>query len=283
MTWQFLILTSVCLYSISVLLQRILLREDKSDPIAYSVFFQLLTGLMIGVFGFLFSDMSFPNLKPLFFNLVLMVLLYAFGSVAIFKALKTLEASRFTIIFASRALFTILASSLLLGESLSLQQFLGTFLILTGVVLVNIKSTRLAFSKKEFLALFAAVSFGLGNTNDRFLLQEFKVYPYVFLGFVLPAVLITLLYPYKVKKMKIFLEGRVLVKMLLLCLIYAVAAITFFSALQIADNSSQVVSVNLTSVIVTVLLAIVFLNEREHLLQKLLGALLSFMGLLLVS
>lgn len=283
MTWQFLILTSVFLYSISVLLQRILLREEKSDPITYSVFFQFLTGIIIGGFGFLFSDMSFPNLKPLLFNLALMVLLYGFGNVFIFKALKALEASRFTIIFASRALFTILASSLLLREGLLPQQLLGTFLILSGVVLVNIKSAKLAFSKKELVALLAAASFGLANTNDRFLLQEFKVYPYVFLGFVLPAVLIVLLYPYTVKKVKLFLEGGVLAKMLLLCVIYAASAITFFSALQIADNSSQVVSINITSVIVTVLLAVAFLKEREYLTQKLLGALASFVGLLLVS
>jgi drug/metabolite transporter (DMT)-like permease len=283
MAWQFLILASVFLYSVSVLLQRILLKEERSDPKAYSVFFQLLTGFLIGGFGVLFKDVTFPNLRPLLLNLFLMALLYGFGNVFIFEALKTLEASRFTIIFASRALFTILASSLFLKEGLLPLQLLGTFLILLGVVLVNIESARLTFSRRELIAFFAAASFGLANTNDRFLLQEFKSYPYMFLVFIVPAILIVLLYPRTVKKMVVFLESGVLVKMLLLCVVYAASAITFFSALQIARNSSQVVSINLTSVIVTVLLAIAFLKERKHLPQKLLGSLASFVGLLLVS
>ncbi len=283
MTWQVLILISVFLYSISILLQRILLKEDKSDPKTYSIFFQLFTGLFVGVFGFMFSDMSFPNIRPLIFNLVLMTLLYGFGNVFIFQALKSIEASRFTVIFASRALFTILASFLFLQEKLSSRQTLGAFFILLGVVLVNIKSAKLKFSKKEVTALLAAMLFGFTNTNDRFLLKSFTVYPYVFLAFVIPAFLIVLLYPYTVKKMKAFLECKLLAKMSLLCIFYAVSAITFFSALQKASNSSQVVSANLTSVIITVLLAIIFLKERDYLPQKLLGAIASFIGLLLVS
>jgi len=283
MTWQVLILTSVFLYSISVLLQRILLKEEKSDPKTYAVFFQLLTGLMIGMFGLVFADMSFPDVKPLVFNLVLMTLLYGFGNVLIFESLKRIEASRFTIIFSSRALFTILASSLLLKEGLLAKQFVGTFLILAGIALANVKAARFSFSKKEAMALFAAMIFGFVNTNDRFLLKSFKVYPYVFLAFIVPALFIIALNPYTIKNMKFFVEKKVLLKMLLLCVIYAVSSITFFASLQIAQSSSQVASINLTSVIVIVLLAIIFLKERDFLIPKLLGAASSFVGLLLVS
>lgn len=283
MTWQVLILTSVFLYSISILLQRILLKEDKSDPKAYSIFFQLLTGLLIGVFGLLFSHMSFPDIRPLIFNLVLMTLLYGFGNLFIFQALKLIEASRFTIIFASRALFTILASFLFLQEQLSFRQILGAFFILLGVILVNIKSAKLRFSKKEAVALLAAMAFGFSNTNDRFLLKSFAVYPYVFLGFTIPAFFVMFLYPYTIKKMQVFLERKLLVKMFLLCVVYAVSSITFFFAFQKASNASQVVLINLTGVIITVLLAIIFLKERDYLPQKLLGAAAGFVGLLLVS
>lgn len=283
MNWQFLILASVFLYSVSILLQRVLLKEERSDPVAYSIFFQLLTGLLIGMFGFLFSNMSFPNIKPLLSNLVLMTLFYGFGNVFIFRSLKQIEASRFTVIFASRALFTILASSLLIREMLNLREWFGAFLIFFGVLLVTTKRLKFAFKKEELIALFAAMCFGFANTNDRILLRSFNVYPFVFLVFIVPAFFILSLNPSKIKKVEIFMESNVLAKMLLLCVVYAISAIAFFSALQAAPSSSQVVIINLTSIIVTVLLAVVFLKEQEDIPKKILGAISSFLGLILVS
>lgn len=57
----------------------------------------------------------------------------------------------------------------------------------------------------------------------------------------------------------------------------------FFVALQKAPNSSQVAAINLTSVIVIVLLSIIFLKEHTDWLKKIVGAVLSFIGLLLLT
>jgi len=244
----------------------------------------LLSGLMIGGFGLFFADMSFPsNIKPLIIGLILMTVLYSFGNVFIFQSLKRMEASRFTIIFSSRAFFTVLASSLLLGEFLTPKQMMGTLLIILGVILVNIKSARLTFSKKEIVALLAAASFGFGISNDSFMLKTFNLYPYVFLAFVIPALFIMILNPYTIKNMKVFLKKDVFIKMILLCVLYSIQAILYFSALQISKNSSRIASIGLIGVIVTVLMAIVFLKEKENLAQKLLGAGFSFIGLLLIT
>ncbi|MBL7159915.1 DMT family transporter [Candidatus Microgenomates bacterium] len=283
MTWQVLILISVVLYSVATLLQRVLLKEEKSDPMTYLVFFQVSTGLMLGVFGLLFKQLSFPDLKPLLPNLFLMMVLNGIGAISQFKALKYVEASRYAVIFSARVFVTILASSFILKEGLSVMQWLGTLLIVAGVTLVNIKSTRLSFSKKEGLALLSAVVFGLSNTNDRFLLKSFKVYPYIFLGYILPAFFVVMLNPYTIRKMKVFLKWQLLKKLLLFSVLFVISGLAFFSALQLVDNSSKVIVINLTPVILTVLLAVVFLKERDNLLEKILGAVLSFIGLLLVS
>jgi len=283
MTWQFLILISVFLYSISVLLQKTLLNRTQTDPLSLAVVFQILTGLTIGLFGWLFSNMSLPQLKPLLFNLILMTLLYGFGNIFVFKSLKRLQATRFTVIFSSRALFTILASSLILKESLVLKQLLGTSLLLAGIVLANIKAAKLTFSRHQATALLAAVCFGLAITNDRFLLKSFQVYPYATLGFIIPGLFIAFLNPSLIKTLPALLSKQTFPQILLLSTLYAAAAITFFFALQISPNSSQVASINLTSVITTVLLAIIFLRERDNLGYKILGAFSSFLGLFLVS
>lgn len=80
-----------------------------------------------------------------------------------------------------------------------------------------------------------------------------------------------------------FLTKKIIWKLLLLCVIYAAGSLMFFVALQKAPNSSQVATINLTSVVVIVLLAIIFLKERAEWPKKVIGAVLSFIGLLLVS
>lgn len=284
MSWQLLILISVTLYSVSVLLQRVILKENESQPVAYSMFFQLLVGIVIGIIGFVFADMSLPsNLGPLFWNLLLMVFLYAFSNVFIFKSLKQTEASRFTIAFATRAFFTILASSFLLKEFLNGPQLLGSLLIFSGVILVNLKSSGFKLDKGTILALMGAITFGIANTNDRYLLQTFNIYPYTTLAFIAPFLLLTFIYPKELRHIKLFLGKNVLKRVLLLSVVYALSAISFFAALQAANNSSQVATANLTSVIITVVLSAIILKEKGDLLKKLAGALLSFIGLLLLT
>lgn len=283
MTWQVFIFASVVLTSIATLLQRILLKDEKSDPVSFSIFFQLLTGLLIGAFGSFFSDMSFPSRwSGIWVNLILMTVLYALGNVFIFKSLKLVEASVFTVIFSSRALFTTLGSTLLLHEGLNARQMGGTLLIILGVVLVTLKSAKISFSRNEIYALLAGACFGFANTNDRILLKTLNLYPFVFLAFVVPAIMIAVVKPNAAKKMKAFFGKILLTRMIMLCIVYAVSAITFFAALQASPNSSQVASMNLTNVILTVLLSIVFLHERTNVPKKLAGAIASFVGLLLV-
>lgn len=283
MSWQLLILISVVLYSISVLFQRAILKENESRPIAYAMFFQFLTGIVLGVVGFLSADMTLPpNLSSLFWNLILMVILYAFSNILIFKSLKQIEASKFSIIFATRAFFTVLASSLLLKEFLTGSQFLGVLLIFSGVILVNLKSSKFSFDKGSLLALLAALAFGSANTNDRFLLGSFNIYPYMTIGFIASSLLMAAVYPKELKHIKIFLDKKILKKILILFVLYAFNAVAFFAALQKSDNSSQVASVNLSAVIVTVVLAVIFLKERGNLPKKVIGAILSFIGLLLL-
>ncbi len=280
--WQVLIGISVVLFAFSTLLQRILLRENKSDPITYSIFFQFTVGVLIGLYGFMFADMSMPRLQPLIINLVLMVVLYILSNIFIFNALKKIEASEYTIIFATRTLFTILASSFFLSQTLSLKQIMGALLVLVAVAMAVYKKTKFRFNKGEIFALLGAMFFGFATTNDKVLLSSFQLYPYVSIAFILPAIVMLIIFPQSLPKLKVFLEKELLMKTLLFCFIYAVGALTFFSALQISNNSSQIAVVNQTSTILIVLLGVAILKERDFLFRKLIAAALSVLGILLV-
>lgn len=283
MIWQLLILASVILSSISVLLQRIFLKNDENDPIAFSIFFQIALSLLVGLFGLLFGKMSFTNLIPLYLNLFLSAFLYGVGNVFIFVALRHIEASLFTIIFASRAVITILASTILLQESLIFSQLIGTVLILTGVVFASLETAKLRFSKLNVFAILAAIFFGLAITNDRFILKSVDIFPYVFIQNLISASIIAIIKPKSFLKIKTFFGNQIFLKAFIICAIYAAATISFFSALQISNNLSQVASINITSVVLTVLLASIFLKEKNNIPQKLLGAISAMAGVFLAG
>lgn len=285
MSWQVLIGVSVVTFSFSTLLQRTILKRAGVSPIAFTILFQFLVGFLILIFG-VFSGANMdvrPNLGTILPNLIASPFLYAFANVLLAKALSKTEASKFTIIFSSRVIFTILTAAIFLNESLNGRQFLGTALVLSSVVLVNLNGKKLELGKPDLLALLSAILFGVGNVNDRYILKFANIYPYMVFDFVAPTLLLLIFYFKEVPQIKKFLEARFALLLLTLCGIYAVSATTFLSALKFGENVSQISVVNLTSVIITVLLSFIFLKETDGWPKKIAGALLSFIGLILVS
>jgi len=283
MSWQILVVVSVVTYSVSVLLQRVLLKNEKSDPVAFSIVFQLIVGVLTLAYA-LVRGFSMPSLAPLLPNLLAMVVLYGAGNVFIFKALKLVEASEFTIIFATRVLWTIGAAILFLGEAFAIKQLAGTVLILAGVVLVSWHSEKIKFGTKgSIFSLLAAAAFGLAFANDAFLLRNFDVPSYLSIAFIAPTLGVWLISPGVTTKMRVFLERQFLLKLGLLGTIYAVSAITVFLAYQIGRNAAQIAPLNQLSTVVVVILGIVFLKEKSHVFKKMVGALLGFVGMVLVG
>lgn len=283
MSWQTLIIISTLLYSIINLLQRVVVKDSKIDPALFATVFQLLTAFLIGIFALAVNQMSFPDIKPFIGNLLLMAVLYGFGSVFMYASLQKIEASRFAIIFSSRIIFTILASSVLINEGLILPQLIGTFLILFGIVVVNIKHKKWSFGKGEFLALLLSVCFGFQLTNDSFVLKSFPLYSYSFISFLFPGLFLTLFNISKISQVSLFFDKKLLHKMFLISFLYAIAILTFYQSLQLSGNSSQIGAISLLTVIITVFLAIIFLKERQEIGKKIIGALFSLLGLLLLN
>jgi len=228
MSWPILISISVFLYSFSVILQRILLKDEKTEPISFAIFFQLGVAVVTAILVLLFvGKITLPNLSEISWNVLLMTVLYALANVFLFKSLKTIEASRFAVIFSSKTLFAVLGVTIFLNEGLRLIQWVGALLILAGVVTVSIKRLDLKIGKGDLFAFVAAILFGLANTNDRLLVGFFNPYSYVVLGFVLPAILMSAFYPKSLLKMTIYFRRRFVNKMLLLCAMYGQSAVTF--------------------------------------------------------
>lgn len=284
MSWQVLIAISMVLYSSSVVLQRVLLKDDKSEPISFSIFFQIGVAIVIGTLVFVTQgSIPIPNFLEISWSILAMTVLYALANIFIFRSLKITEASRFTVIFSSKTLFAVLGTSIVFREVLTTTQWIGALLIVTGVIIISMNKFGKKINTGDFYALVAAVLFGLANTNDRFLVKYFDPYSYVVVGFLLPGIAIALLYPKKIVNLKNYFKRPFIFKMAFLCLLYGLAAATFFAALQLTPNSSQLFSINSFGAILAVILSIFILKEKDNMARKITGAIISVAGLLFVN
>jgi len=279
MAWQIFVLISIVTQAVSVLLQRVLMKDHTADPVAYSVVFQLLVAAMFFVFA-LFQGIKIPNLGPLLPNLILMSILWASSNIFIFSSLKKIEASRFTILFQSRALWTIVIATLLLGESFTLQNAFGTLLIISSVVIVTGGFLKGKFGKGDILALLGAFAFGAGVANDAFLLRSFEPATYMIFAFLIPPILTFAVYPSSYKKMGFISDKKIFLRVLFMAFLFGTAAITTYFAYQAGRNIALIAPFIQLSTILAVVLGVLFLKERSNLFKKSVGAVLSLIGVL---
>lgn len=282
MSWFLLVLNSAISFSLASLLQRILLKEEQSDPIAYGVVFQFLIAVLIFVFA-LFYGFSIPNLIPLIPNLIIMTLFYALFNLCLFKAYQQTEASEVSVLLASRSLWSVVTAIFFLGETVNLQRIGGIVLIIGGVILVSWKAKKWQINKGHLFTLLAAFFIGTAFTNDAFLINRFPNVPsYLVISFLLPSLTLLMLQPKAAKNLKLFLNPKRLGKMLLTSFLWGSAALTIFLSYQAGGKVTQISPISQLSIVLTVILAFIFLKERENWGQKLIGAAIVFGGVMLL-
>lgn len=280
MNWLFFALLSVLAGSVSNLYQKIAMREEKTDAVASAVTFQILTGVAYFIYalirGFHIPDIS---LAPYF---LFSMILYATGTVFFFRAIKLIEASEMTIINGVGSLVTILASFIFLHESLSLPQLLGALLILFAVIVINFSKKGIVINKGMWLAVAGTCSYGLAVISDTHIIRSFEAASFIPIG-AFGTALVMMIWYYKKIPLVIKTVKTAEKNLVIFCALYAVSAITFYHSLQLGALVGQVSTIFRASIIVTVLLSSIFLNERKHLGKKILGAILTTVGVILVS
>jgi drug/metabolite transporter (DMT)-like permease len=283
MPWFVLAIASVLFFSVASLLQKVLMKDDKSDPHAYSIFFQILGAVLIGSFA-LWRGFIMPPIGQYPFNFLLSAILYGSGTLFLFKALKYIEASEATIITSVRAIVTIVSAVLILGEVFDYKKGIGTVLILISAYVVTQKSRGIKFNKGVVYALGMSLCYGLAITNDAFIVKHVRdIFSFLTIGFLLPGIFLTIVKPTALGRLGQFLKPNVIAKMFIFTSFYLGGAVTFYFALQNGANASQITPIAQSTVIVTVILAAIFLGERDNLVKKSISAILVTIGVLLIK
>ncbi len=283
MTWFTLAILSVAFYSLATIAQRMMMKDEDSDPTAFMIVFQfLVTVVIIGYF--LFTKISIPNVLPVLPNLLLNGFLIAIASLCMFKGLKLIEAADFTIIGTSSTFWGLITASIFLKEAVTVEKIIGTILVVIGVVVITArkKKEKFSFQKGHLYSLISASAFGIAFTNEVFIVGQIGVMQNLLIGFFLPGFIILLLYPKSVAKMKLLLKPRSMAKMTIFSLLYLFGAIAIFAAYKVGGEASKIYPIGKAEVIFTAILGALLLKEYDHPVKKIIGVLTTFVGVLLL-
>jgi len=283
MTWLMLTIISAITGALTRILQKVLLSDKQSDPVAFAFIFQLSVAGLFLVYTFLAGTFDQPNLQGLIPNILIMTLFYCVGNLFTFNAFKLAEASEVSIIFTSSAVWSALSAVVLLGENLNITKISGILIVLSGVIFINLRKSKWNLNKGHLFAFMGAMLFGLAFTNDAYIIGRYKnVASYMVLAFALPAITSLLFKPRAISSVKYFLEIKIFGKILLCGVFYALSAITIFTAYKMGGQASIISSIQQTSLIFTVMMGYLFLGEKDNMRNKLIGMGLSFMGVLML-
>lgn len=278
MSWLVLVLISVVVVSLSNVYQRVLFREEKSDPVLYTIVFALFLSIINFIVAFLWGF----NLPPFDWNLLYFLaaaLLWGLGTIFLFKAMKEIEASEVTIVVSLRIIVIMIASVFFLKQDFDFLNILGTVLILSATFLVaNIKK-GVKFNRGLTYAFIVTFFYGSAPVVDAFVLRNFDVISYLAVTNILIFFVLLIIFPKTILKVREYTKPQFLLRLIPLAVLSSSQAYAYLYAIQ-RGPLLQIAPINQSQVIVTVLFGALLLKERDNLFRKIIASLLVVAGVL---
>jgi uncharacterized membrane protein len=169
-----------------------------------------------------------------------------------------------------------------LQESFSIKKIIGALIIIIGITIAQWKRQKLEFNKGTIFALLAALFYSLAEIVCFYILRDFDATSFSVYSALLPVLTLLILFPKSIKKLSFYFKPSRALNISIVSINDTLATIFLFVAYQLGRNASQIGPLMATQTIVSVILAIIFLRERDNILNKIIGACLVVAGVIFV-
>lgn len=270
--------------SLLVPLQRLFLRDDKSDPVTFTVVSQLITGVLLlplcGLYGF-----RLPSLRTYGLLMLGMFLLYAIGHYLYATTLKVVEASTFSTLLNTSTIWILATGYVVLQERPRLNTLLGATIIMISVFMLAKGANRGRqdqYRRSIAMGLLVGLIFGVAASLWVYIGRQADALSWTVMSFFGTPIIVFLLNPPRlVRQVRSYITPRLLAAIAILSIVWAVDNLASLAAYQ-RGSVSVVAPLLQVSVILSVLIAVFFLNERERARWKIAAALVCFCGVALI-
>jgi len=283
-TWLPLILLAILIASSNTLLHRVLLRDEQSDPYAQSMTFFGIGGTIALLFAALHPGGFQYHLSASQLLLFLPLTACAtIGPVLYFTALQRVEASETTIVYqAGHKFWTVLGAFVFLGEAVTANKVLGAVAVVLGITIAVSGRHEFRYSRGVLLVVVATVFYSAMDLLSFFLDRSVDPISLIVYVCYLPVLALLVTRPQTLQHLRFYFTRRRAACITVLGMNDTLGTLCVFYAYRIGRNAAQIDPLLGMTAIISVVLAIVLLREREHLAGKLLGALVTMVGAVLV-
>lgn len=293
MSWQLLITLQTITVAVSTVSIRAITRQKKLSNSIFAINGIQSVIYFTGVLCLLplIGSIEFGKINDYLVFLIGGGLLFAIGNACGFKVLSHLDAGFGSILSTLGTIFTIIFAGLFLNEELSLQQAVGSVILIGAISYGLLVARQHHKGKKNHRAwligfIFAAISglfIGLALVNEKYLLGHMGTSTVMFyvigVQMIGSLVLGAALEPrgYLLIKNKTIMGLNIIGGGL-----RSVSAVLFILALVKSNNVAVVGVIENFRLVIIILLAALILKERDRLKQKFLAACGAICGLVII-
>lgn len=119
-------------------------------------------------------------------------------------------------------------------------------------------------------------------SNESYIVGQIGVMQNLPIGFFLPGILVLAFKPKALYRVIQLANAKSIRNMIIFSIFYLLGAITIFSAYTHGGDVGKIYGISNSTVIVTVILAAIFLGEKDKPLRKLVATISAFAGILLL-
>lgn len=259
--------------------------NDKIDPRFYGGMLQTVVGL-IALVPTLLTGWKFEFNVYTISWLIVVAVAYTIGPSLYYTGLKHTQLSVTTTLDATGAIYAMILGIIVLNESFTITKILGAGLILFAIMLVAGKTKAIKhFNKYEILLLIAPLFYAIGGLADNILIDYSNALTYLTLSFLVAGVTMILVNVPRLKEVGLEnLSERNFLRILVLNAVFvAIYGYASYRAYIDGGELSAMYPIMQSESVVVPFMAMWLLGEKDRFLHKILGAVLAFLGILVMS
>jgi drug/metabolite transporter (DMT)-like permease len=286
MNWIILTLLAIIARATYSLGTRMLSRDIKVSPITQSFLLTLATGILVLLVHPFIGGLDFNGVGNHFLLLSIIIITSVGGNIIYFIGQKKLDVGMTQIAFSSILIWGGFFSVVFLKSNFSITQSIGIVILLSAILLVQVKKDRIILHRSMLYIVISAMLFALFQVGSAKIAPSISTGAYLIVTSFGTAITILLLYFKTIRTdfhILIFQVKNTFSKTLFASSTSALYMIFAFMAYKNAPEPGVVVVLLTSQVIVSVMFGIIFLKERENMGVKLLAGIMAVAAGILIQ
>jgi len=276
--------TLIGLFTLPILkiMQKKLMHDSQHLAVGYTILFQVIPGIVLISISIILGY-GIPNFINGSLHWIIGILAFTMGTFFYYKALTIGEISEITITTSTRTIWTILFSYIFLKEPFNTITIIGTIIILFSIFILQYRGKKFIINKAFYYAIASALTFAVGFVNEPFLLKYNETLQVIAWEFLLVGIFQLIILKNAIPQIKEILLVRKQKLLLPTLLFIGLPGVANLMAVNLGGELSIITPISQFGKPLTIILAYFFLKETDHKWNKIIGIILSIIGVLIIK